>query len=99
MKEIIIDEVTYLVGNNCKENDQLFGSTPSDSVWFHLEEDPSAHVYALKNGDLTREELKYAANLVRKYSKGQGKVIYLEKKYLKLIGNGLIEMTKTPKII
>ena len=95
MKIIENNNITYYVGKNSSENDELYKSMPNDSIWFHLDQSPSSHVYAV--GNLTRPDLKYGAKLVRENSKGQGPVIYTFKKYIKLIGNGQVELLQDPK--
>ena len=74
---------------------------PSSAIWFHLDNGPSAHVYATFDKKLSKQQLKQGAVLVRQYSKGlgsQGKVIYLLRSKLKLIGLGTVEMMVDPKV-
>jgi len=99
MKEVLEDSVTYFIGENAKENDELYEKMPSNAIWFHLDSKPSAHVYAVSLTKMNRIQLKRGASFVRFYSKGQGRVLYAEKKDIKLIGQGLVELLKNPKII
>jgi predicted ribosome quality control (RQC) complex YloA/Tae2 family protein len=99
MKEIIINDNKYYIGENSRENDEIYKIVPNNSIWFHLDQGPSSHVYLVFDKKISRTELKQGAMFVRQYSKGQGRVIYLEKKYIKLIGGGQVEMLKDPKII
>lgn len=89
----MIEETVYYIGKNAKENDELFKTMPNDSTWFHLENNPSAHVYCLsKNKKINKKEIKKSAQYVRQYSKGQGSVIYTKKNNLKRQGIGLLEI-------
>ncbi len=102
MKEFVFDTVTYYVGQNCSENDELFKIMPENAIWFHLQDGSSSHVYAIsdnKDNKLSRKELKKGAELVKIYSKKSSKVIYLKKNKLKRVGPGLVELLDIPKII
>jgi predicted ribosome quality control (RQC) complex YloA/Tae2 family protein len=44
----IIDDykdVTFFIGQNAKENDELFRAADPEDIWFHYDNRPSAHVY------------------------------------------------------
>jgi predicted ribosome quality control (RQC) complex YloA/Tae2 family protein len=99
MLEIQEGFVTFYIGQNSSDNDFLFNNMPSDSVWFHLDDGPSAHVYAVSERKISVRDKKRAAVLVRQFSKGQGKVIYLPKQSLKLIGGGKVELLSEPNFI
>jgi len=45
MKEIKFESVTFYVGQNSSENDELFRAVPGNSTWFHLDLQSSSHVY------------------------------------------------------
>lgn len=97
MKTVAEDLVTYYIGQNSAENDKLYLEMPKTALWFHLDTGSSAHVYAIKDKFLEKHEIKRGAMLVRENSKGQGRVIYLMKSSLKLIGQGQVELLKDPK--
>jgi len=97
MKTIVQDLVVYYIGQNSRENDNLFSKMPKTAIWFHLESGPSAHVYAVKPIPLDKNEIKRGAMLVREHSHGQGKVIYLKKTSLNLIGQGELELLRPSK--
>jgi hypothetical protein len=92
MKELILGNVIFYIGQNCSENDELFESMPNNSTWFHLDNDSSCHVYAISNRKLTKLEFKKGAELVRIYSKKTGKVIHMKKSGLKKVGPGTVEL-------
>lgn len=100
MKIIELGPITFYVGQNISENDELFKTMPSDSTWFHLESQTSSHVYCIKQENtqkLTKEEIKKGAELVKVWSKKTDKVIYIKKNKLKRIGPGLVELLEDPK--
>lgn len=108
MKTFVFEEATFYVGQNQKENDELFKSMPETATWFHLDSESSSHVYCVL-GDITSEKkfgnvpkltkshIKKGAELVRTWSKKSDKVIYLKKNKLKRIGPGLVELLGDPK--
>lgn len=113
MKTFVFEEATFYVGQNQKENDELFKIMPETATWFHLDSESSSHVYCVL-GDttseksdnwpklghvpkLTKEQIKKGAELVRTWSKKSSKVIYLKKNRLKRIGPGLVELLDDPK--
>ncbi len=98
MKTIENEGIVYYVGQSAKENESLYTKVPKTAIWFHLDDGPSAHVYAVSTKKLTKKQLKVGAVLVRQYSKGQGKVIYLTRSKLKSLGGGTVEMLCDPKI-
>lgn len=58
--------VTFYVGQNSKENDELYNALKNKKCyWFHLDQGPSAHVYAKSQSILTKHDIKEAAILVR----------------------------------
>jgi len=79
---------TINIGQNAKENDALFSSSKSEDMWFHLDKNPSAHVYLHIDGNVTKSDEKRlwfeCCNLVRLHSKCnmEAKVVMLERKYL-----------------
>lgn len=98
MKIVSFESVTFHIGQNCSENDNLFMSMPENSVWFHLDTSTSSHVYAVTtNKKLNKQEIKKGAELVKLYSKKSGKVIYIQKNKLKRVGPGLIDILGEPK--
>ena len=68
MKEIIIDEISYKIGTNADDNQQLVQSSDPNFYWFHLEKFPSAHVVVSVN-ELTNEIIFNASSLVKEFSK------------------------------
>jgi predicted ribosome quality control (RQC) complex YloA/Tae2 family protein len=68
MKEIIIENTTYRIGQNAADNTQLIKDSEPEMTWFHLEKFPSAHVIICKT-DPTSDEIQEAARLVWENSK------------------------------
>lgn len=61
MKEIIIDDISFKIGQNAQENWELL-NLDENFTWFHLKSFPSCHVVIEKN-DPTQEEIVNGANL------------------------------------
>ena len=61
MKAIVIDDVSFKVGQNAKENWELL-SLNENYTWFHLKSFPSCHV-VIEKKDATQEEIINGANL------------------------------------
>tara|TARA_B100000524_G_C23357554_1_gene264483 strand:- start:142 stop:462 length:321 start_codon:yes stop_codon:yes gene_type:complete len=61
MKEVIIDEVSFKVGQNAQENWDLL-SLNENYMWFHLKSFPSCHVI-LEKEDVSNEDIINGANL------------------------------------
>ena len=68
MKELIIDNTTYRIGQNASDNTQLIKDSEAEWYWFHLEKFASAHVIICKI-DPSPIEIQQAANLVKENSK------------------------------
>lgn len=95
--KIIVDEnmyTTFYIGQNIKENDELYYKMKDDSFWFHLDDETSSHVYCVCKIKITRNVINKASMLVRKYSKNQKcKVIYTDKKNLTRLGPGIMDVS------
>jgi len=63
-----IDNITYKVGKNAKENTELINSSNTNWYWFHLEKFASCHVVVCAE-ELTNEIIGIAGNLVKENSK------------------------------
>ena len=61
MKEVIIDEVSFKVGQNAQDNWDLL-SLNENYMWFHLKSFPSCHVIIEKE-DVSNEDIVNGANL------------------------------------
>jgi predicted ribosome quality control (RQC) complex YloA/Tae2 family protein len=68
MKDIIINDIKYIIGQNAQDNFDLIKSAQIDWFWFHLEKFPSCHVLICKN-EITNDEILNAGNLVKEHSK------------------------------
>ena len=61
MKVIVINDVSFKVGQNAKENWELLG-LDENYTWFHLKSFPSCHV-VIEKIDPTNDEILEGANL------------------------------------
>ena len=61
MKEIIIDDILFKVGQNAQENWDLL-SLDENFTWFHLKSFPSCHVI-IEKIDPTNDDIINGANL------------------------------------
>jgi predicted ribosome quality control (RQC) complex YloA/Tae2 family protein len=68
MIDQIIDNITYKVGKNAKENTELINLSNTNWYWFHLEKFASCHVVVCTE-ELTNEMIGIAGNLVKENSK------------------------------
>jgi len=68
MKDYIINNITYKVGKNAKENTDLINLSNTNWYWFHLEKFPSCHVIICSE-ELTNEMITNAGILVKENSK------------------------------
>jgi predicted ribosome quality control (RQC) complex YloA/Tae2 family protein len=68
MKEIIIENTTYRIGQNAVDNTQLIKGSEPEFIWVHLEKFPSAHVIICKT-EPTPDEIQEAIRLVWENSK------------------------------
>jgi len=68
MKDCIINEITYKIGKDAKENTELVSSSNPNWYWFHLEKFPSCHLVICAE-ELTNEMINYAGELVKENSK------------------------------
>jgi len=68
MKESIINNITFRVGLNAKDNTQLIKDSEADWTWFHLEKFPSCHVVVCQN-EIDESIISTAATLVKQNSK------------------------------
>ena len=68
MKELIIDNTTYRIGQNASDNTQLIKDSNINWYWFHLDKFPSAHVVICKE-EINNLEINQAGLLIKEYSK------------------------------
>jgi predicted ribosome quality control (RQC) complex YloA/Tae2 family protein len=68
MKQVIVDNITYKVGQNAKENTQMIHDSDKDWYWFHLDKFPSCHVIICSN-EITNDMILQAGTLVKENSK------------------------------
>lgn len=94
---------TLLIGQNCKENDNLVKTSQPNDLWFHLEDHSGPHFVLKTDGDeIPRKYLKQVAQLFREFKTGLPKrytVIYTEVKNTKPTKNiGTVVVCNTKKI-
>lgn len=106
-------KATIKVGQNAKENDELFSTADQDDIWFHLDKGASSHVYLSfipgKMGKSMEKKvlkglLHECALLVKQHSKCnmKAKVNYIEKRHLskeKWCKAGEVILKKSPESI
>jgi hypothetical protein len=68
MKESIINDIIYKIGQNASENTELVNISNPKWHWFHLEKFPSCHLVVCSE-ELTNEIISYAGELVKENSK------------------------------
>lgn len=68
MKELIIDNITYRIGENAEDNTQLINASMGTWTWFHLAAFPSCHVIVCHD-NIDESMINTAANLVKSKSK------------------------------
>jgi hypothetical protein len=92
MKVIENGNETYYIGENAKDNHEMFDTMGTLEVekrtnmtWFHLNDTSSAHVFVNlpKDRKLRKKVLKQAAYYVRYYSKDYGPVCYTSRSNLR----------------
>ena len=59
MKTVIVNDISYKIGQNAKENWELL-DLPKDYIWFHLKSFPSCHVIVEKEEPDNNEILEGA---------------------------------------
>ena len=105
--EIFNDTFKIEIGRNAQENDNLVRQAEPNSLWFHLDGQPSPHGILTnlnEPGYYTNQAIYRCAELVKVYSKAKAlhrvKVDILEIKYVKRTSTlGLVNLMKSPKII
>ena len=106
MLEMEINNFTYKVGKNDKENDKLLDEANQNDLWFHLEGHASPHGILFTNGgDVTKMELLECANIVKMGSKLKNmkkvNVIYTQRRNVKKtekLGQVIVKKTKVLQI-
>ncbi len=68
MKQFIVNNITYNIGQNAKENTQLINDSDKDWYWFHLDKFPSCHVVICTN-EITNDMILQAGILVKDNTK------------------------------
>ena len=91
------------VGKNAKGNDYLCRMSESDEYWLHLQGDSSPHAI-VHNHIEDEDDLKFAAQLVKRYSKHSNKkrvsVIYCKVGDVKVTKElGCVKLLTTPDLI
>jgi len=94
------------LGKNAADNRALFRKASQKDWWFHLDNQPSGHVFLKSPDELTKEQVIEAATLVKSTSKAKKsnkvKVVYCRKSNLKLgtsVGEVIIKSHKKCKYI
>lgn len=70
---------TIVAGQSARENDMLTLSASCSDMWFHAEDVPGSHVLIRNSENVTKDVIRYAAELAAKLSKsplGNSSVIY-----------------------
>lgn len=94
MKIIEECDTIFYIGQNDKDNTELFDKMKDDAIWVHLNDLPSAHVYFELNSEaekidkrLKMKLIKIAGRLVKENSKFKNiqklSICYTKKKNLK----------------
>lgn len=97
------NKTLFRLGKNAQENHQLIDEADKLDWWFHLSEYASGHCIVEKE-NLTKEEIIYAANLIKENSKYNNfkklKICYTQIKNIKKTKKpGEVIILKTPEII
>ena len=70
MKTIKIDNYTFRIGKNSKENDDIIETSKNDDIWFHLTDYPSCHgVIDCPMKDLTSKIIFICASNIKNNTK------------------------------
>ena len=104
----IINNNTYYIGKNARENWDLYDKAEPFDIWFHLDKESSPHVFLeLRNNDEPNlETILEGAKLCKQFSKKKNStnvnVIYCPKEYIykgKFVGEIIIKNNiKTIKV-
>ncbi len=101
--KITLDQATFFVGRNAKENWQLLNHSEPFDIWFHLDNQPSPYVIleVRDNNEIPYSTLLEGAKLCKQYSKAKNEksvsVIYCPVKNLtkgKVLGQVITQNTK-----
>jgi len=91
-------EITFTIGQNADENDQIIDAAFSNDLWFHVDNKKSCHVIASVPDNFDRKNLKYiisqGAVLCKKHS-------YPKEKSLPIVFTRVknIQKTTTPGMV
>jgi hypothetical protein len=85
MKETIINNITYRIGRNAKENTKLVSDSDKEWVWFHLSGLTSCHVVACVT-ETDKYIIKQGALLVKQFTNKYKSTKNLPVEYCK-VGN------------
>lgn len=81
-------EYYILIGKNAKGNEQIIKISHQESLWFHLNNIPSAHIILQNEGDIIpKRYINQVAGMLFEYKKNASKnsnVIYTKVKNVKL---------------
>uniref|UniRef100_A0A6C0IVB4 NFACT RNA-binding domain-containing protein n=1 Tax=viral metagenome TaxID=1070528 RepID=A0A6C0IVB4_9ZZZZ len=105
MKTLYIDNYTYRIGANAKENDQLIESSDKLDTWFHLDDLPSCHgIINCPIDKLSKQIIYLCAINIKKNSKFKKicnvKVVYTQIENIKKTDKlGEVQLLKKCKTI
>lgn len=91
-------DITFTIGQNADENDQIIDTACSNDIWFHVDNKKSCHVIATVPDNFDRKNLKYiisqGAVLCKKHS-------YPKEKSLPIVFTRVknIQKTNTPGMV
>ena len=80
---------SYKVGRSNVENDKLYDMQRKDSIWLHVKDYHSSHVYIdnINGGEISDEAILFGAEICAYYSKCRDsdkiEVVYTKRKYVK----------------
>ena len=86
MKETIHNDITYIIGENAKDNWDILDNAKQNDIWFHLDKFTSSYII-MKSTDTSKINIIYGAHLCKENSKYKNfknlKVVYCSIKQLK----------------
>jgi predicted ribosome quality control (RQC) complex YloA/Tae2 family protein len=81
--------ITYSIGQNAYDNDDIISAANPEDLWFHVNNKPSCHIIASVPENVKRKDLKYIVNqgavLCKKHSYPSEKnleIIFTRIKYI-----------------
>jgi len=86
MKETIHNDITYIIGENAKDNWDILDNAKQNDIWFHLDKFTSSYII-MKSTDTSKINIIYGAILCKENSKYKNfknlKITYCSVKQLK----------------